>query len=118
MEPVLREFVGEYELTASIFNQRVVYKHINSSIALFCFIDRGRQWAWAFGNEYLMGAITRADVLRISRIHDIQGIVVTHFCLDVEYPANGECAYDWYYMPIIDPKLHVQIRGMVQCTKH
>ena len=120
VEPVLRQFIGEYELTDSIHRNRVVYKGINSPNALFSDMAKGQsgQRIWVFANENLMGITTNESFYRVLKIHDIQGLVVTHFCPDVEYPANGECAYDWYYMTLPNETLHLRIRGTVHCTKY
>ena len=124
VEPVLRQFIGEYELTDSIHRNRVVYKGINSSNALFSDKDKSGKRIWIFANNNLMGITTSESFSRALKIHDIQGSVVTPFCPDVEYPANGKCAYDWYYMPMVlfarpnQRTLNVQIRGTVQCTKY
>ena len=118
VEPVLRQFIGEYELTDSIHRGRVVYKGINSSNALLSELNSRGQRMWIFANENLIGITTSENFYRVKKIHDIQGYVVNHFCQDVEYPANGECAYDWYYMTLPNETLHLQIRGTVHCTKY
>ena len=115
MEPLLHQFIGEYELTDSIYNQKVVYKGINSSIALFYVIGDISK-AWVFGNERMVDGLTRADLHRIPI--SMPGVLGTHFCPNVEYPANGECAYDWYYIHIAKGTINAQVRGIVQCTMY
>ena len=119
VEPVLRQFIDKYELIDYFYRSRVVYKGINSSNALFYITTANfTSKLWIFANENLMSITKSEDYHRTLKSHDIQGSVATHFCPNVKYPANGECAYDWYYMTLPNLTIHPQIRGTVHCTKY
>ena len=118
VEPVLRQFIDKYEYSYFWYNKRVVYKGINSSNALFSVTNNDGKNIWMFANENLMNITTNEDFHRTLKSHDIQGSVATHFCPNVELPANGECTYDWYYMTLPNETLHLNIRGTVHCTKY
>ena len=121
-DSVLRPFLGHYELTDSNDRQRVEYNRINSTISLFSHYDNGKL-LWIIGNRNLGSTLSYID-------YDMQGVLTNYFCFDKEYPANGECANNWFYTAIsplhnhtithIHASLitHIDIRATIQCTMY
>ena len=101
--PVEVFLLGEYVITESTYNGKVVYRNSFASKFLYFIVTKSEKFDkyWAIGHE--LGSESDVNLFNL-------------YCSILENPVNGNCKYGWFYYNPKSKAWKYDMNMRIQCT--
>ena len=94
--------LGEYMITESTNNGRVVYQNRGNGLFFYSFAENIDNKYWAIGLE----------------VGSEYAFFFNRYCSNLDNPANGNCKYGWFYYNDTSQSWKYDINMRIQCTNY